>query len=196
MKLGINSTIVAVAIIFSTKESHAVTKCVRFGCKLSFAMFSLKHRFQYHKDIILLAVGLAVLLFLLRWLEVKFLIIDFALEVYIGAIAVLFTALGIWLALKLSYKKPQTIIVEKEIYVSKSADFKINELALQKVGLSKREMDVLGLLADGLSNEEVAEKLFISLNTVKTHTSKLFEKMEVKRRTQAVEKGKRLGLIP
>nr|MBP6568782.1 winged helix-turn-helix transcriptional regulator [Saprospiraceae bacterium] len=62
--------------------------------------------------------------------------------------------------------------------------------------LSKRELEVLGLISDGLSNEEIAEKLFISLNTIKTHTSNLFEKLEVKRRTQATEKAKRLGLIP
>jgi ATP/maltotriose-dependent transcriptional regulator MalT len=101
-----------------------------------------------------------------------------------------------WLALKLTDKKTETIIIEKEVYISNNHKFQINDKALDQTGLSKRELEVLGLISDGLSNEEIAEKLFISLNTIKTHTSNLFEKLEVKRRTQATEKAKRLGLIP
>ena len=86
------------------------------------------------------------------------------------------------------------MIVEKEIY--RSADgFVLNEAELEKLGLSKRELEVLQHMAEGLSNSEIAEKLFVSLNTVKTHSSKIFEKLDVKRRTQAVEKAKRIGII-
>jgi two-component system, NarL family, response regulator LiaR len=115
--------------------------------------------------------------------------------VYIGAIAIIFTSLGIWLALKLT--KPKTIIIEKEVFVDKPvAGFVPGEKTLQQSGISKREWEVLAAMAEGLSNQEIADRLFVSLNTIKTHSSNLFEKMDVKRRTQAIEKGKRTGLLP
>jgi ATP/maltotriose-dependent transcriptional regulator MalT len=72
----------------------------------------------------------------------------------------------------------------------------LNQKELQNLGLSKREMEVLQLMAEGLSNHEIASRLFVSLNTIKTHSSKVFEKLEVNRRTQAVDKAKKLSLIP
>jgi two-component system, NarL family, response regulator LiaR len=151
--------------------------------------------FGRYKLIILYGLAMAVLLFLLKWLEVRFILIDHALEIYIGAIAVMFTALGIWLALKLSKPKVKTLIVEKAVF-RKSPDFVLNESELDNLGLSKRELEVLQLMSEGLSNREIAEKLFLSLSTIKTHSSNLFEKLGVKRRTQAIEKAKRLSLIP
>ncbi|MFM9910849.1 MAG: response regulator transcription factor [Chitinophagaceae bacterium] len=156
----------------------------------------IRNFFLKNKMIVLYGISLALLLFLLKWLELKFIIFDHALEVYVGAIAIVFTGLGIWLALKLIKPAMKTIIVEKEVYINKSDPFTLNQQQLVKLGLSKRELEVLQLMADGMSNVEIAAQLFVSLNTIKTHTSKLFEKMEVKRRTQAVEKAKRLGLIP
>ena len=147
-----------------------------------------------NKWMILYGSGLALLLFLLRWLELRFLILDHALDIYIGAIALIFTGLGIWLALKLAKPKTQTVIVEREIYRA-TDEFVLNEAELEKLGLSRRELEVLQHMADGLSNGEIAEKIFVSLNTVKTHSSKIFEKLDVKRRTQAVEKAKRIGII-
>lgn len=151
--------------------------------------------FSRYKLILLYGVSMALLLFLLKWLELRFLIMDHAMEIYIGAIAVIFTALGIWLALKLSKPKVKTLIIEKEVYRN-SAEFILNEKELENLGVSKRELEVLQLMSEGLSNQEIAEKLFVSLSTIKTHSAKLFEKLDVKRRTQAVEKGKRLSLIP
>lgn len=151
--------------------------------------------YSKNKTILLYSISLALLLFLLKWLELRFVIFDHALEIYIGAIALLFTGLGIWLALKLIKPAIKTIIVEKEVYINNSTPFSLNEKELVKLGLSKRELEVLQLMAAGCSNGEIASQLFVSLNTIKTHTSKLFEKMDVKRRTQAVEKAKRLGLI-
>ena len=139
--------------------------------------------------------SLAVLLFLMKWLEYRFILIDHAFEIYIGAIAVVFTSLGIWLALKLSSPKVKTIQVEKEVYIYANDNFVLNETTLTQLNLSKREMEVLQLMADGLSNQEIAARLFLSLNTVKTHSSRLFEKLEVERRTQAVDKAKKLGII-
>jgi NarL family two-component system response regulator LiaR len=154
----------------------------------------VKEFLKTNKAILLTACSLAVLLFLLRWLELRFLILSHAMEVYIGAIALLFTGLGIWLALKLT--KPKTVIVEKEVFISNPETFVLNETALQELGLSKRELEVLELMSAGLSNQEIAACLFVSLNTIKTHSSRLFEKLDVKRRTQAIEKAKRMSLIP
>ena len=143
----------------------------------------------------LLAYGaaLALLLFLLNWLELRFVLVDHSFEIYIGAIALIFTALGIWLAAKLM--RPKTIVLEKEVRVPVK-EFILNEKELTRLGISRRELEVLELMAQGLSNQEIADKLFVSLNTIKTHSSSLFEKLEVKRRTQATEKAKRIGLIP
>lgn len=145
-----------------------------------------------NKDIILYGISLALLLFFLKWIELRFVIINHAFEIYAGIIALLFTALGIWLAMKLTKPKVETKIVEKTIFTT---NFMLNEAELDKLGLSKRELEVLQLMSEGLSNQEIAEKLFVSLNTIKTHTSNLFEKLDVKRRTQAIEKAKRLSLI-
>lgn len=156
-----------------------------------------------HKQVIVYGVSLALLMFLLKWLELRFIIFNHAIEIYIGAIAIIFTCLGVWLALKLMKPKVETVLVEKEIYINKVIEkeaenkngFVVNEKELTASGLSKREMEVLQLMAEGLSNQEIASRLYVSLNTIKTHSSKLFEKMDVKRRTQAIEKAKRSGLI-
>ena len=152
--------------------------------------------FLKHKDTILYGVSLAILLLLLKWLELRFIIINHAFEIYIGAIAIIFTGLGIWLALKMARPRIKTLIIEKEVFVSHKEQFVLNQSELLKLGLSKRELEVLELIASGLSNQEIAERLFVSLNTIKTHSSRLFEKLDVKSRTQAAEKAKRLNLIP
>lgn len=152
--------------------------------------------FSKYKLVILYGISLAGLLLLLQWLEYRFVIIDHALEIYIGSISLIFTGLGIWLAVKLTKPKTETIIVEKEVYITKPAEgFIPDELTLLKFGISKREWEVLALMSEGLSNQEIGERLFVSLNTIKTHSSNLFEKLDVKRRTQAIEKAKRLGLL-
>ena len=151
-----------------------------------------------NRKFLLYGLSLAALLFLLKWLEYRFVLVSHAMEVYITAIALLFTALGIWLALKLSKPKviTQTETVVKEVIRFQAAEgFVFNEAAFRELGLSQRELEVLQGIASGLSNQEIADQLFVSLNTIKTHASRLFEKLDVKRRTQAVEKGKQLGLI-
>jgi DNA-binding CsgD family transcriptional regulator len=150
---------------------------------------------QKYKSTMLYGISLALLLFLMKWLEFRFMVINHTLEIYIGLIAIIFTALGIWLALKLTKPKKETIIIEKEIYVS-DTEFIQDRNQLEKLNLSKREMEVLELIAQGCSNQEIASQLFVSLPTIKSHSSKLFEKLDVNRRTQAVEKAKRLKLIP
>ncbi len=136
------------------------------------------------------------MVFLLNWLELRFVIFEHSFEIYAGAIAIIFTCLGIWLAMKLTKPRIETVVVEKHLYADPNVPFTLNEKSLDKLGISKRELEVLQLMAGGLSNQEIAKQLFVSLNTIKTHSSKIFEKMDVKRRTQAVEKAKRMGLIP
>ncbi len=122
-------------------------------------------------------------------LEYKFLFRQLSVEIYIGIIVVLFTILGIWIGNKVTRRK--------KIYVTAgSADFQLNEQVFAETGISKREYEVLELMAKGLSNQEIADTLFVSLNTVKTHSANLFLKLEVKRRTQAIQRAKELQLIP
>ncbi|QNA44779.1 helix-turn-helix transcriptional regulator [Lacibacter sediminis] len=155
--------------------------------------------FIKHKQVFLYAASLAAILFVLQLLEYRFVLISHSFEIYIASIAVLFTSLGIWLALKLVKPKTevQTIVVEKNVYITELTEEEKLQLETerQKLGLSTREAEVLQLMAEGLSNQEIADRLFLSLATVKTHSSKLFEKLDVKRRTQAVEKARQLKLI-
>ncbi len=159
-------------------------------------MMAIRNLIIKHKSVLLYGISLALLLFVLRWLELRFLIFDHALEIYIGAIAIFFTALGIWLALKLTKPKIERVVVEKEIYIEKAREFVFNEAEMARLGISKRELEVLQLMAEGLSNAEIANRLFVSLNTIKTHASNLFFKLDASRRTQAIEKAKSLCLIP
>jgi two-component system, NarL family, response regulator LiaR len=138
------------------------------------------------KTILLYGLALSILVFVLKYLEYHLFVRDLSIEFYMGIVVVLFTGLGIWIGLRLTRKK--VILVGPE--------FAFNELELQRLGISKREHEVLELMARGLSNQEIADKLFVSLNTIKTHSSNLFLKLEVSRRTQAVQKAKELRLIP
>jgi DNA-binding CsgD family transcriptional regulator len=141
------------------------------------------------KTILLYATVLAILVFFLKFIEYRFFVRDLSLEFYMGIIAILFTSVGIWAGLKLTRKK-------HVIIAAPPAVFQLNEDKVKELGISKREYEVLELMATGLSNQEIADKLFVSLNTVKTHSSNLFLKLEAKRRTQAVQKAKELQIIP
>jgi len=145
------------------------------------------------RNIIIYGLALAGLLILLKWLEWRFIIIDHTIEVYSGALALVFTGLGIWLAVKLARPKVRTVVVMQPAPEAPGKD--IDEKELARLGLSGREQEVLQLMAEGLSNQEIADRLFVSLNTIKTHCSRIFEKLDVRRRTQAIEKSKRLRLI-
>lgn len=139
------------------------------------------------RTIIIYGLALAALVSLLKFLEYRLFVRDLSNEFYIGIIATMFTVLGIWVGWKLTRKKP--IIIT-------NPNFQFDEARLEKLGISKREYEVLELMAKGHSNQEIADKLFVSLNTVKTHSSNLFLKLEAKRRTQAIQRAKELELIP
>jgi len=122
----------------------------------------------------------------LKYVEYRYWIRDLRMEVYVGVVAVLFTALGIWVGSKLLEAKKIASVVGRN---------EVDEEAVRRIGISGRELEVLGLMATGNSNQEIADTLFISLPTVKSHASSLFGKLEVKRRTEAVHKAKALGII-
>jgi DNA-binding CsgD family transcriptional regulator len=133
-----------------------------------------------------------ILIVVLRVIEFRFLIVEHSIEIYGGLIAALFAGLGIWLGLKLTNKKE--VLVVREVPVTQP--FALNEQRLKDLGITRRELEILELIAQGLSNREIADKLFVSENTVKTHSSRLFDKLSAKRRTQAVQIAKEMRLIP
>jgi ATP/maltotriose-dependent transcriptional regulator MalT len=146
------------------------------------------------KHILIYGLCGGVLIFLLKLVEYRFLVVEHSIEIYGGLIALLFAGLGIWLGLKLT-KNKETIVV-REVRLSSDQPFTLNETRLRELGITRRELEILELIAGGLSNREIAAKLFVSENTVKTHSSRLFDKLSAKRRTQAVQFGKEFGLIP
>ncbi|HSB64623.1 MAG TPA: response regulator transcription factor [Thermoanaerobaculia bacterium] len=139
------------------------------------------------------AIG-GVLIAALKLIEYQHFVREYPGELYGGLVAVIFTAVGAWLGLK--WTRAKEIVVVKEIRVRESGPFVLNAGALEESGLTPRELEILGLIAEGLSNREIGERLFVSENTVKTHSARLFEKLGASRRTQAVQEGRRLGLIP
>jgi len=146
------------------------------------------------KHILIYGLCGGLLIVMLRLIEYRFLVVAHSIEIYGGLIALLFAGVGVWLGLKLTRKKE--VVVFKEVMVSAAVPFALNAERLRELGVTPREREILELIANGMSNREIAEKLFVSENTVKTHSSRLFDKLGAKRRTQAVQLGKELGLIP
>ena len=130
----------------------------------------------------------------LKLVEYRFLVLEHSIEIYGGIVAAVFASVGIWLGLKLT-KTKETIVV-REVMVPAPAEFVRNDRQIESLGITPRELEVLELIAAGLSNKEIAERVFVSENTVKTHSSRVFDKLGARRRTQAVQRGKELGLIP
>lgn len=145
------------------------------------------------RTVILYGIGLALLMVALKSIEYRYMLRDLSMEFYVTLVALLFTGIGLWVGIKLRNKTgaqpSESITAEAE----KSSIPK--EQLLARIGISQREFEVLELIAEGCTNQEIADRLFISLNTVKTHSSNLFAKLDVKRRTQAVQKAKELTLL-
>lgn len=146
------------------------------------------------KHILIYGLLGGILIALLKLVEYRFLVVEHSIEIYGGLIALLFAGLGIWLGLKLT--KPKEVVVFKEVAVPAASSFALDEGSLRELTITPRELEILELIASGMSNREIAEKLFVSENTVKTHSRRLFDKLGAKRRTQAVQLGKELGLLP
>ena len=135
-----------------------------------------------------------ILIALLRWTEYQFLVVEHSIEIYGGLIAATFAVLGIWLGLKLTAKR-QTIVV-REVPVAAEGPFIPDERKREDLHITRRELEILELIAQGMSTREIADKLYVSENTVKTHSSRVFDKLGAKRRTQAVQLGREFGLLP
>jgi DNA-binding CsgD family transcriptional regulator len=136
-----------------------------------------------------------ILITLLQWTQYRFLVIEHSVEIYGGLIAATFAVFGIWLGIKLTGPR-RNIVASEEVSAPAGEIFVANERKREDLGITRRELEVLGLIAQGMSNREIAGKLFVSENTVKTHSSRVFDKLGAKRRTQAVQFGKEFGLLP
>jgi len=152
-----------------------------------------------------------LLIAILQYTEYRFVVIEHSIELYGALVAILFAAFGIWLGLRITRSREtiretvrETVVV-KEVLVpaeapalvaSNTAPFALNTAQQQTLGITARELEVLTLVARGLSNREIATHLFVSENTVKTHCARAFDKLGAARRTQAVQRGKELGLLP
>ena len=144
------------------------------------------------KHVLLFGLLAGLLIAGLRFIEYRWLVVEHSIEIYGGLIAALFAGVGIWLGLKLT--RPKETIVVRE--VPAPAEFVRDDAKVESLGLTPRELEILQLIAEGLSNREIAERVFVSENTVKTHSSRVFDKLGAARRTQAVQLGKQLRLIP
>jgi DNA-binding CsgD family transcriptional regulator len=143
-----------------------------------------------------LAYGAAggALIALLRLIEYQHFVHTFPSELYGGLLALIFTVVGVYVGLK--WMRPKEVVVVQEVRVRDERPFAPDDDKRRELAITPREHEILVLIAEGLSNREIAERLFVSENTVKTHSSRLFDKLGVNRRVQAVQKGRELGLIP
>jgi len=145
------------------------------------------------RDILLYGLCGGILITVLKLTEYRFLVVEHSLEIYGGLVAALFSGLGIWLGLTLTRKKAPA---SGGALATSAEPFTADQQRMDELGITPRELEILALIAAGLSNREIADRLFVSENTVKTHASRVFDKLGAKRRTQAVQLGKEARLIP
>lgn len=144
------------------------------------------------KTTVLFGLVCGVLIAVLELIEYRFLVIEHSLQIYGGLVAILFAGLGIWLGRRLAQRRLDRV---GAVAVRTDAGFVVDRQRLESLGITPREHQILELIAAGLSNREIAEKLYVSENTVKTHSRRLFDKLNARRRTQAVQLAKQAGLI-
>jgi len=149
------------------------------------------------KHVLLYGLIGGVLIAGLRLVEYRWLVIEHSIEIYGGLVAAIFAGFGIWLGLRLTgpARHTETVVV-REVPVPASESFVRDQAKLEALGITPRELEILELIAAGLSNKEIAASVFVSENTVKTHLSRLFDKLGAKRRTQAIQMAKLARLIP
>jgi two-component system, NarL family, response regulator LiaR len=148
------------------------------------------------RDILIYGLLGGVLIAVLKLIEYRFLVATHSVEIYGALVAALFAAVGIWLGLKLTRPKVTETVIIKEVRVPAGVPFTVDAARVEALGITPRELEILELIAAGMSNREIAARLFVSENTVKTHSSRLFDKLNAKRRTQAVQAAREQGLIP
>ena len=150
------------------------------------------------KHVLLYGLVGGILVALLKLVEFRYLVLEHSIQIYGGIIAAVFAAVGIWLGVRLTRSRTRVIetVVVREVPVPAGAPFVRDARSVEALGVTPRELEILELIARGLSNKEIAERVFLSENTVKTHSRRLFDKLGAKRRTQAVQLGKERRLIP
>jgi DNA-binding CsgD family transcriptional regulator len=144
------------------------------------------------KTIVLYGIGAGLLIAGMQAVEYRWLVLEHSLEIYGGIVAAVFASVGVWLGLKLTRER----VVVREVPVPAPAEFVRDETRVQALGITARELEVLGLIAAGHATREIAGLLHVSENTVKTHSSRVFDKLGASRRTQAVQKAREQRLIP
>ena len=137
-----------------------------------------------------------LLIALLKAVEYRFLVVEYSVQIYGGLIAAIFAGLGVWLGLRITRPPLPAPTVVTILAAPAPTPFVRDAAQVETLGVTPRELEILEQIAEGLSNREIAEKLFVSENTVKTHSSRLFDKLNARRRTQAVQIAKEMGLIP
>jgi DNA-binding CsgD family transcriptional regulator len=145
------------------------------------------------RHVVLYGLLAGAIIALLRLVEYRWLVIQYSVEIYGGIIAAIFAALGVWLGLRLTRSRERVVV--REVVVPGGQEFVRNDSEVEALGLTPRELEMLEFVAGGLSNREIAERAFVSENTVKTHLSRVFDKLGARRRTQAVQRAKQLRLI-
>ena len=145
------------------------------------------------KQVLIFGVVGGVLITLLQWTEFHFIVLEHSVAIYGALIAILFAGAGIWFGTRLL--APRERIIEVAVPAVSTSSPVVDDEARERLGITPREMEVLQLVARGLSNREIGETLFVSENTVKTHCSRAFDKLGARRRTDAVRRSKELGLL-
>jgi DNA-binding CsgD family transcriptional regulator len=163
------------------------------------------------RHVLIFGVVGGLLIAILQYTEYRFVIIEHSVELYSALVAILFAAFGIWLGLRITRRREiirETVVVKEVLvpadapapFTPSRAPFAPNtarqQIQQKTLGITARELEILALVARGLSNREIATQLFVSENTVKTHCARAFDKLGAARRTQAVQRGKELGLLP
>ena len=145
---------------------------------------------KYWFDILIYGLSLGLLLTAIQFFQYKLVFLHGAFDWYAAVIAIVFCTLGIWAGYQLTQKKKASAGAQP------TDAFEVSSEAIEKLGITPRELEVLQLIANGHSNQEIAQLLFVSLNTVKTHISNVLSKLNAQRRTQAIQRAKDEGLLP
>ena len=147
------------------------------------------------KQVLIFGLVGGVLITLLQWTEFHFVVLQHSVAIYGVLIAILFAGAGIWLGTRLFAPRERIVEVEIVAPAPPAPNFVADDTARERLGITRRELEILVLVARGLSNREIGETLFVSENTVKTHCSRAFDKLGARRRTEAVQRSKELGLL-
>jgi two-component system, NarL family, response regulator LiaR len=148
------------------------------------------------KQVLIFGLVGGVLITLLQWTEFHFVILEHAVAIYGVLIAILFAGAGIWLGTRLFAPRERIVEVKIAVPAVPTPNVAAADTVRERLGITRRELEILEHVARGLSNREIGETLFVSENTVKTHCSRAFDKLGARRRTEAVQRSKELGLLP